>query len=637
MNLKLNHTPLRTLLGLGISAIFLLLAVALLASNLLHTRAWLQNQLATHAQDTATALSMRLAEPMSRRDLPAAISNVDAVYDRGYFRMARVFGADGQPWVQRHTEIVVEGVPDWFVRHVPLYSIPAESEISHGWRQIGKVVVAAHPGHAYRELWASSVAAANVLLAAWLVAVLCVVGLLRWALGPLAALEAQARAVGEGRFNHRRVMARTSDLENIAGAMHRMSLSVERNLNTHAEELERLRAERLQDAITGLPNRASLLARLDQIETGTEALLAIAHVNGVEALNARAGYAAGNELLKEAARSLDHTAQTLNGARVYRLDGAQIALLAPGAGEAAAHACLAAFIDTARALCEREPGCAVHLGACIDARPAVLLARADAALRAARAREGSAYELHGMQSQDAPQVARRFELARAALEGDALVLHAQPVRTPAGAVLYREVFARVRDDSGVLLPAAHFLPETQRQGHAALLDARVLEIALAEQHDAPLGVNLSAASLSDADALGRLAELLARRAQGARVVLEIPEHALAPGLEARLAPLRGAGVELALDQFGLLARGVTRLRALHPDYLKVDASLIRALDQDPERQRYLRILRDITHDLGVRLLALQVETDNERRALVELGFDGWQGHLEGPPTALSNS
>lgn len=631
----LKHTPLRTLLGLGISVIFLLLAGALLFSNLLHTRAWLQNQLATHAQDTATALSMRLGSAMDSADRAAVISNVDAVFDRGYFRAARVLGADGQIWVERRAEVVIDNVPEWFVRHVPLVTSPAESEVSYGWKQIGSVIVAAHPGHAYRELWASSVSAANAMFVGWLVAVLLVAGLLRWAMQPLDALERQARAVGEGRFDHRRVETRTADLERISAAMHRMSIAVERNLKVQSEELERLRAERLQDPVTGLPNRASLIARLAQIEVGTETLLALVHIDGVEALNARAGYAAGNEMIREIARLLAHSAQSLAHAQAYRLDGAQLALLAPGAGESAGHGALAAFIDSAQALSNLEPGCAVRSGVCIDTRPEALLTRADLALRAAREDPAKAYVLHGAQSLDAPRVARRAELAREVFEGDALVLHAQAVRTPAGDALYREVFARVRDDSGALLPATVFLPEAQRQGQAARLDLRVIGRVLALRGtEGVLGVNLGASTLGDPGAIRDIAQRL-QAAGEARVVLEVPEHALAPGFEARLSVLREAGAELALDQFGLLARGVTRLRGLRPDYLKVDASLIRALDQDEERQRYLRILRGITHDLGIRLLALQVETDDERRILVEIGFDGLQGHLESAPAALA--
>ncbi|MBX5467266.1 MAG: EAL domain-containing protein [Firmicutes bacterium] len=114
-------------------------------------------------------------------------------------------------------------------------------------------------------------------------------------------------------------------------------------------------------------------------------------------------------------------------------------------------------------------------------------------------------------------------------------------------------------------------------------------------------------------------------------VIELSErHPLPPAV---VAAFRRLGARVAMDDFG---QGVTSLRDLHPpgvDVVKLDLGVIRGIDQDPARQVLLRGLSDLLHALAptVWVLAEGIETEAERRTLVQCGIALGQGFWLGPP------
>jgi EAL domain-containing protein (putative c-di-GMP-specific phosphodiesterase class I) len=124
------------------------------------------------------------------------------------------------------------------------------------------------------------------------------------------------------------------------------------------------------------------------------------------------------------------------------------------------------------------------------------------------------------------------------------------------------------------------------------------------------------------------------------VVLEITERCALDEIEdlqSRVEALRALGYRIALDDLGAGYAGLRSLAQLKPDVVKVDMSLIRNVDKDPTRRAILDAVWNLCRKLGMTTIAEGIETEGERAALTEIGFELMQGFLLGKPRSLASS
>lgn len=144
-------------------------------------------------------------------------------------------------------------------------------------------------------------------------------------------------------------------------------------------------------------------------------------------------------------------------------------------------------------------------------------------------------------------------------------------------------------------------------------------------------VNLHPADLDDPQ-LGSEADPLTHYAH--RVVLEITERASLSGsgaLAGKLALLRRCGYTIAIDDLGAGYAGLQSFVQLHPEVVKIDMSLVRNIDQDPERRSIVRTIIEMFASMDVRCVVEGVETKGEAQTLAALGADLMQGYAFGKP------
>jgi len=119
-----------------------------------------------------------------------------------------------------------------------------------------------------------------------------------------------------------------------------------------------------------------------------------------------------------------------------------------------------------------------------------------------------------------------------------------------------------------------------------------------------------------------------------RIVLEITERMSldhVPTVMDRIASLRSLGFQIALDDLGAGYAGLTSFTQLEPEYVKLDMSLIRDVHENPTKQKIIRSMVRLCHDMGKQIIAEGVECIEERHALVELDCDLLQGYLFAKP------
>jgi EAL domain-containing protein (putative c-di-GMP-specific phosphodiesterase class I) len=120
----------------------------------------------------------------------------------------------------------------------------------------------------------------------------------------------------------------------------------------------------------------------------------------------------------------------------------------------------------------------------------------------------------------------------------------------------------------------------------------------------------------------------------ARVVLEITERTSLDAfrdLSVRVARLREMGFRIALDDLGAGYAGLTSFTSLEPEFVKLDMSLIREVHDNRTKQKIVRAMVTLCHDMGKQIIAEGVETRAEYDALVGLGCDFLQGYFFGRP------
>ena len=135
---------------------------------------------------------------------------------------------------------------------------------------------------------------------------------------------------------------------------------------------------------------------------------------------------------------------------------------------------------------------------------------------------------------------------------------------------------------------------------------------------------------------GRLARVLA--AADRDPILELTEREVVQDYEALRAAIRGLGreVRLAVDDAGAGFASLRHVLELHPDAVKLDIGMIRAIDTDPARQALVAGMRHFAVAARCLLIAEGVETLAELRTLRELGVPFGQGYLLGMPAAVAD-
>ena len=119
-----------------------------------------------------------------------------------------------------------------------------------------------------------------------------------------------------------------------------------------------------------------------------------------------------------------------------------------------------------------------------------------------------------------------------------------------------------------------------------------------------------------------------------RVVLEITERTSLEGqadVRYRVAELRELGFKIAIDDLG---GGHARMGTFTPldcDYVKLDMSLVRDIDQHAMKQRLVRSVTELCREQGTKVIGEGVESEAEASVLVDLGCDFLQGYLIARP------
>ncbi len=467
--------------------------------------------------------------------------------------------------------------------------------------------------------------------------------------------------VGRGRAPDRRLQLRTRPagdrlvhIEALMTAVGSGLLLTVRDVSERVRLEHQLHAAAYQDRLTGLPNRASfdleLARRFDRAPSAPVGVVFL-DLDGFKRINDTSGHPAGDIVLVEAAHRIRGAVD--GRGRVFRFGGDEFTVLLQADctmddGEQVAAAAIAALrrpLSIGSTGVDLSATAGVAVGGAAD--PAELVRNADLAMYSVKGvRRGAVGRFEPRMSED---FARQVELERrfaTAHESGELSLAYQPIvdlRT--GRVVAAEALLRWSDRDGTAVDAEEFVPLAEGFGSIVTIGAWALREATRSavrwaEAGGPIevSVNVSARQLQDDDLFAVVVRAL--RESGLppyRLCLEITESVLLADDEVGpevLARLRGLGVRVAIDDFGTGYAGLSYLRRLPVDQIKIDRSFLG--DGDGEGGGDAEIGGDdallagvvgLGRDLGLTVTVEGVETPEQVATLRRLRADRGQGYL----------
>ncbi len=427
---------------------------------------------------------------------------------------------------------------------------------------------------------------------------------------------------------------------------------------------DRRKAERqlehdaLHDSLTGLPNRALFMDRVDQVinralrDPGLGCAILFLDIDRFKLVNDSLSHAVGDHLLVAFARRI--SAALRPGDTVARIGGDEFTILLDGISDAAGAMLLADRIQgllvNAFKVDGHELFVTASIGIALADRPmdaGELMRNADIAMYDAkrRGRARSAVFDHSMHRRVVDRLTRETEL-RQAVEDGLLGIHYQPIiDLDSGRVSGLEALVRWPEGWTEVEPL-EFIPIAEETGMIGALGLHVMRTALQEVADWRTGGLLSDEVQVSVNVSGRQLEdpRLPAQVRAAIATVGIPPEALRleitesvlmhdhERIQAIVSEVCATGIGLHLDDFGT---GYSSLAALHRfpvDALKIDRSFIASIDdQDHGSEAIVRSTVALAHSLGLGVIAEGIENEQQLRRVRELGCELGQGYLFSRP------
>jgi diguanylate cyclase (GGDEF)-like protein/PAS domain S-box-containing protein len=240
---------------------------------------------------------------------------------------------------------------------------------------------------------------------------------------------------------------------------------------------------------------------------------------------------------------------------------------------------------------------------------------------------------------------------QSALHEDSFELAVQPIIAMGGGAESGpaiEVFIRLPDGRGRRADTAEFLRPAERYQLMPQIDRWVINATLAAisggEIKVPSGrncaINLSGQTLGDESILGFVVDALDRTGVvPSTICFEVTETAILSNVQHAqrfIEVLHGIGCEFSLDDFGSGLGSFSSLKHLPIDYLKIDGAYTRNLNSDQVNQEMVAAMIKLARTMNFRIVAEQVERQEDFDWLRDNGVDFIQGHFIEAPTPLGS-
>ncbi len=417
---------------------------------------------------------------------------------------------------------------------------------------------------------------------------------------------------------------------------------------------DQLRHQALHDDLTGLPNRALIIDRTEQMiaiakrNHRTVSILFV-DLDNFKEVNDAYGHSVGDELLVAVAARLRRAARETD--TVGRLAGDEFAILVDNGDSIGVPELLAERVqDILKApfhISERDYLVSASIGIATSADKSAesLLQDADVAMYQAKTKGKNQYVVFKPRMQQDAHKRLEVELdLTAALAEHQLRVYYQPIfKLAKREMVGMEALVRWQHPTKGLLQPVDFIPIAEESGRLIIDIGRyVLAEACSTTAEwnrsganLDIAVNLSAKQLESDEIIMTVSEVLSSTGLDPKhLVLEVTETSMMHDAEAvvvRMSKLKSLGVRLAIDDFGTGYSSLAYLRRFPVDVLKIDRSFVISIAESAEDVSVVQTLVALGRTLDLEVVAEGVEFESQLNVVEEVGCSGVQGFLLGRP------
>ncbi|MBR8842095.1 GGDEF domain-containing protein [Pseudoalteromonas sp. JC3] len=418
-----------------------------------------------------------------------------------------------------------------------------------------------------------------------------------------------------------------------------------------------IKQEAYKDVVTDLGNRNMFVEHYEQyIESSAKKAfgsLAMIRCSELQVINQTRGYQKGDEYIKSVSDIIKHVTGTYAGSQVFRLNSSDFAVILPNVPSKEAEE----FGETLQARFtqfqqNQELSSVANTGIVPyeNGKPlGELLSVVDNAMSMAQSKQANAWHIQ-RESDLVNNVSAGFgnqnwrRVIRDVINSKRVSLMMQNIM-PIGknSKAYAEIQSRFKTEEGQMLPTASFLAMAEKLEMAIEIDQLIIDTSLEliktrNFNEKYFGINVTASSAhNDQFVIWLERRLLKETNLASKLVFEVSEFGLQQNIKASkrfIDMVHRAGARITVERFGVGLTSFKFFRDLKPDYIKMDASYTRGLEEDKNNQYFMRLMVDLAHRIGVNVFAEGIESQEEKHIVETLCLDGVQGYYIEKPKEI---
>jgi len=447
------------------------------------------------------------------------------------------------------------------------------------------------------------------------------------------------------------------EFDSVGQAMAKFASFSQQQFQQMSQHARQATEDAFKDTVTGLPNRNKFMQYYqEQLAAGSQVdfgIFAISRCTELQQINQSRGYQEGDKYIQAVAAILQKVAGNYRDFQLFRLNSSDFGLLLPRvtAKEAENFAQqLQSRLNEYQQLTELDSVAYTGLvGYETGKALGELLAVADMSISLAQTKQSNSWHLQ-KESAGGDLAASSYGnqnwrlVIEDVINNNRLSLLVQSIQpSNRSSKTYSEMLVRFKTMENQLLPTAAFLAMAEKLDKITEIDRLIVETGItAIKHrnlqDQYFGINLSPRSVHDDHFVIWLERRLLKDATlASKLVFEVSEFGMQQNLKTSkrfIDMLHRCGSRLTVEKFGTGITSFKFFRDLKPDFIKMDGSYTRQIDEDKNNQYFMRLMIDLAHRIGVAVLAESVESQEEKHTLESLFIDGTQGYYIGKPAPL---